>query len=247
MKKLIIVLAVLLAVVLGMTCASADDADIFISDWANTENGLKADIERTDDGLIVTVETLYGKELFIWQYDAAYDEENNALKATNGKKSSLTWEKGVRVVGDAVYTDGTAVFSFDDDDQLIWKDDKEDAGKDLPMTDIGSFEGTWLCDRTSIQITWSDDHYDVWINWPESASEEYSWMLIGVYDAENEALNAYGTKTFFVYDDSGEVVSADEQNSEVNAEFTKVEEGKINWRDDDEGIDGMVFELQPNS
>ena len=41
MKKLIIVLAVLLAVVLGMTCASADDADIFISDWANTENGLR--------------------------------------------------------------------------------------------------------------------------------------------------------------------------------------------------------------
>lgn len=247
MKKLMIVLVILLAMVLGASCASADDADIFISDWANTENGLKADIERIDGELSVTVETLTGKELFIWQYNATYDEASNTLKATDGKKSSLTWKNGARIVGDAVYTDGTAVFSFDDEDQLIWKDEKEDAGKDLPMTDIGSFEGTWLHERTSIQITWSDDHYDVWIDWPESATEAYNWMLNGVYDAENEALNAYGTKTFFVYDDSGEVVSADEQNSEVNAEFTKVEEGKINWRDDDEGIDDMIFELEPNS
>lgn len=245
MKKWIIVPVMLLALALGLSCACAEGADVFVSDWANTENGLKADIERADGGLIVTVETLAGKELFIWQYDAVYDEGANALKAT-GKKSALTWENGKKIVGDAVYTDGTAVFTLDDEGLLIWKDEKEDAGKDLPMTNIGAFEGTWLCDRTSIKITWSDDHYDVWIDWPDSASAGYSWMLVGNYDAENEALNAYGTKTYFEYNDDGEVASAEEQNSEVNAEFTMVGEGKMNWRDDDEGIDEMIFELEPN-
>ena len=246
MKRLMIIMVVLSAFVLGMACACADEAD-FISDWANTESGLKADIVKAEGGLNIAVESYFGEPLYYWQYTAAWDEGKNALVATGGSKTVVVWENGGRSFGETVYTDGSAEFTINEEGQLVWADLKEDAGKDQPMVDIGSFEGTWTHDNVSIKITWSDLFYDVWITWPQSKTEEDSWMLRAIYDAENKALNGYGTKTHMEYNENGDVVSAEELNEEVNAEFTIVEEGKMNWRDDDEGIDEMIFELQPDS
>jgi hypothetical protein len=121
-----------------------------------------------------------------------------------------------------------------------------------------SFVGNWAVTKESLEtvlevpegagetvtvaITLEGEFYDIVLDWAKSATEKTTWLLMGSFDPENEALYGYGTKTHYILNEKGEAVSAEIENEEVNAEFTFVENGLMNWRDSDEGIDGVLFE-----
>lgn len=80
-------------------------------------SGYKVEIERYD-----------GEEYTHWMYSCVYNAETNTLTSVFGSKEYA--EKGGDSIA-TVYDDGKAEFTFDDEGCISWKDEIEDAGKDL--------------------------------------------------------------------------------------------------------------------
>lgn len=97
----------------------------------------------------------------------------------------------------------------------------------------------------TVAIARQGDFFDIQMDWTLGPSERISWVLSGSYDAANEELFGFGTKTRLGLDASGEVVSASLENDEVNAEFYLDENGNLIWWDSDEGLEGILFEKVP--
>ena len=107
------------------------------------------------------------------------------------------------------------------------------------------YEGTWVCDRASIEIIWEEEGFRVFISWGSSASETSEWEYSCYYDAETKSLEAMptGIHTDNVYGEDGEIVSSTVIYDDGEATFTLDEEGHLLWHDvkEDVGKD-MLFE-----
>ena len=91
------------------------------------------DVEEPTEGDVypgykVEIERRNGEEYTHWTYSCVYDAETNKLTSIFGSKEYA--EKGGESIA-TVYDDGKAEFSFDDEGCIRWKDEVEDAGKDL--------------------------------------------------------------------------------------------------------------------
>ena len=107
------------------------------------------------------------------------------------------------------------------------------------------YEGTWVCDRASIEIIWEEEGFRVFISWGSSASETSEWEYSCYYDAETKSLEAMptGIHTDNVYGEDGEIVSSTVIYDDGEATFTLDGEGNLLWHDvkEDAGKD-MLFE-----
>ena len=84
------------------------------------------DEEADNAGMIATVETF--EEDAFWTYrQLRYNPENNTLEAALGMKEILEGEGGDAALV-TVYEDGTALFSMDSEQNVTWRDDRENAG-----------------------------------------------------------------------------------------------------------------------
>ena len=107
------------------------------------------------------------------------------------------------------------------------------------------YEGTWVCDRASIEIVWEEEGFRVFISWGSSAAETSEWEYNCHYIAETKSLEAMptGIHTDNVYGADGEIVSSTVIYDDGEATFTLDEEGRLLWHDvkEDAGKD-MLFE-----
>lgn len=75
-----------------------------------------------------------------WEYNCTYDADSHSVKSVlnNGTKTECVYdETGTMTSFKTVYEDGEAVFTLDGENHLIWKDLKEDAGKDMAFEYAG--------------------------------------------------------------------------------------------------------------
>jgi len=110
------------------------------------------------------------------------------------------------------------------------------------------FEGIWACDRASMEIIWEEEGFRVLITWGSSATEMTEWEYNCFYHEEDHSVVSVmnnGTKTDFLYDENGEIVSSDIAYEDGEATFTLDEENHLIWKDakEDAGKD-MLFEYQ---
>ena len=114
------------------------------------------------------------------------------------------------------YEDGDAEFAIGEDGKLVWKDLKEDAGKDLAFQKIGSFYGgDWMKDDLEVVFfEWYDGQYDIrLLQRGEDNAIVKDAILKGDYDPETNTVTATaefeGEEPFevtFSYNEDGAVV-----------------------------------------
>lgn len=110
-------------------------------DWAgpykdqNDEN-LTMEIKVGEDGAtceIAVTKKGEGSQAQRWQMKAPYDPEKKIVEYVDASKADVELDEfGEVVSSSAIYEDGTGTFTFDPESMTVtWKDDKEDAGKDV--------------------------------------------------------------------------------------------------------------------
>ena len=122
------------------------------------------------------------------------------------------------------------------------------------------YEGTWVCDRASIEIIWEEEGFRVFISWGSSATENAEWeyscyyhendrtlvsMPFGYYNAETKTLESMpsGIHRENVFGEDGEIVTSNIVYEDGEAIFTLDADGHLLWQDAkaDAGKD-MIFE-----
>lgn len=92
--------------------------DTEVTEEGEVFSGYKLEIEAQDENGAVT----------FWLYAGEYDPEGNVLTAYIGTKEFQEKEgEAIRTLWD----DGKAVFTLDEEGNLLWKDEKENAGEGL--------------------------------------------------------------------------------------------------------------------
>ncbi len=250
MKKL---LAALTALVLMLGCglSLAEEAQVeaeslvYDSKWVSET--LSAEIIQEEEGFRVMIIRMDEYPLATcWEYSALYHQEDGKLLTMpTGIKSTVSYtEDGTFDFTGTLYEDGEAEFSLTEDGKLLWKDLKEDAGKDVQMEKIGWFDGSqWVCDRARIEMDWEEEGYRVYVEWSSNAWESTVWMYSCVYDAATNSLSGFGSCENLEYDDDGLVKASGEVYDMGGVSFTLNEDGKLLWQDavEDAGKD-MAFE-----
>lgn len=110
---------------------------------------------------------------------------------------------------------------------------------------VMNFIGVYQCDRARANVECSG-YDEAWISieWASSASEMTNWVISGRLDTDTRSITYDGcSKTNFVYDNSGEVVSDDSEYEDIPGVITFNDDGSFTWhRDLPEGGEDMVFE-----
>ena len=148
MKKLF---ALMMAVALLMSCCAAmaeegtdsvpmpEEAAAFEGIWACDRVNLEMTWEEEGFRVMITWGSS-ATESTMWEYNCFYNENDHSVASVlnNGIKTDMVFdENGELKSSTPVYEDGEAVFTLDEDNHLIWKDAKEDAGKDLHFEYVG--------------------------------------------------------------------------------------------------------------
>ena len=213
---------------------------------------VRIDAYHTDGGYEILVVEMTGENTFnSWEYLLTYDEETKSLAADKtGLKSSNTFDETGTVTGSVnEYEDGSARFFINDADQLCWDDEKEDTFSATVFNRIGRFPGRYIYDRAYMEVNWAGEDliYDVSLNWAQSASETWHWMLSGNYDPETDTLVLNGVRFFYTYREDGELdLDADQLEEEVSAVFAIDDEGYLIVPEStDPAIMGYRYEMDP--
>ena len=233
MKKLLTVLLALCLVL--ATAAFAEGSEektyseehpgvlAFDSYWVSEDARVRIEAHHTDGGYeILAVEMTGGNTFNSWEYLLTYDEETKSLVADKtGMKSANTFDTEGAVTGsEKEYEDGSARFIISEEGLLCWVDEKESTFEFTAFHRIGSFPGRYICDRAEMQVSWAGEEtaYDMWLEWPDSAFQTWSWDMTGVYDPETDTLVLNGVRRLLTYKEDGELdPDADLQEEEVMA------------------------------
>ncbi len=135
MKKAAALLMTLMMVLTGIASlaegAAVDTTWTEYSLWGYDHASIE--LGSQDGGCKVTVDwESSARETTEWVYFCDYDEASNTLTSTYGRKDVLTFaDSGELTDARTVYEDGQAAFTVTEEGLLIWKDLKEDAGKDM--------------------------------------------------------------------------------------------------------------------
>lgn len=195
-----------LCLALGVTAALAEEDEIgyypdehpeskvFDSVWVAEDGDWRAEVYGEDGGYkLMVVHRLEDKE-DVWEYSALYDEAEKTLVS---EPFGLHYTQSVsnpNTEWDTHYEDGEAVFSINENDKLIWKDQKEDAGSGLEFLRIGNFFGTqWENAGTVVEFyAWYEGEYDIRVFKYEDGSIADNAILKGSYNPETDAVEASG-------------------------------------------------------
>ena len=114
-----------------------------------------------------------------------------------------------------------------------------------PAPDPDPYSGVWECDRATAEIVWEEEGYRVQISWGSSAWETTTWEYSCYYHEDDGTMVSmpFGSRTEWVYDDSGEVVSAKTVYDDGVAVFSLDQEGRLIWQDEKENAgEGLRFD-----
>lgn len=253
MKKLIsILMAVMMMAVLCCTAMAdtkpePEGGKKFNNDWA-VAGGLVT-IVYEEEGYRVAVDLLKQDSPAgtSWEYACYYHEETDSLVSVSSSRTEYTvnLDNGEQSIQGVTYEGmddekNATEFTIDADGKLIWKDGREDAGKDLKFTNIGKFEGMWKNEKaeTGAEFTWLGLYdpdkmvYTVYIQRGSIGNENYTLFLMeGTYDPATGKLTANGTCTLFTKNASGEYTASDDGES-YDAIFSMLPDGKLLFETD---------------
>ena len=263
MKKYLAMLLMAVMAISLMSVSLAEEEDYislhpqckaFDGVWVNPEVGRIA-IDVEDGGVRVSVtRSEEGRKGWLWQYACLYNEQNNTLEdGLFGSKNAITYDEdgsGKFEIGETVYEDGSAVFALDEQGRLIWRDGKEDAGRDARFTKIGRYDDThWVNGQYSVEICWQDEGYKVFVKRVEGDNKTTEWDYSCYYQADTDTLvgNGFGVKTEITYAADGTMADFKDVYEDGEAEFSMNGEGGLIWKDlkEDAGH-GLVFEPDLN-
>ena len=189
-----------------------------------------------------------------WNYICVYDAERRALvsdpNAENTKTEGTFDEEGSEINRVAVYTDGAAVFTLNEEGRLLWTDLREGAGTGAEFEKIGWYAGAYACGDYLLNIFWdtaaSDDGeyyigYKVDIEKTDSSGVT-TWVYeIVIFSQEDGTLRAPAGEKMEQEKSGGPFITVYNDGSAV---FTKDTEGNILWTDEKENAgEGLVFVL----
>ena len=110
-------------------------------DWAGpykdrNDESLTMEIKVGEDGALCEITVTKkgeGSQAQRWQMSAPYQNDKKIVEYEGGKKMDVELDEfGEVVSSSAIYEDGTGIFTFDPESMTVtWKDNKEDAGKDV--------------------------------------------------------------------------------------------------------------------
>ena len=233
MKKMF---ALLLALCLALAAASAlaeedefgyypdenPESKPFVSTWIAENGDWRIEMYGEDGGIKpYIVHKLGDNKEDIWEYATALNPEKTALTAVpfglHYQQDTVSGNWDVNY-----YEDGDAVFTLNENGQLLWNDLKEDAGKGLAFDRIGNFfGGRWMKgDVEVIFYDWYDGEYDIrCYQYGENDAILADAILKGVYDPAADTITAEG---FF------------DPNAPFTVTFSYDEENNVVWTENGE-------------
>ena len=226
--------------------------ELYSSEWADGFTSVK--IYAEEDHWRVWIISADGATE--WDYCCRYDEAQKTLVSLDDPvnvKTEVTIDKEGSEIGRAeVYSDGKAVFALNQDGELIWTDEKENAGEGFAFEKIGWFQGVWIAGEDI------DSYYELNCFWDVEAAAEGEvtsgykveitrnedeactcWIYACVYHPEtNTLVSLFGTKEFS--GNEGEPFITVYEDGE--AEFYFDDDGCIRWNDKNENAgEGLAF------
>ena len=198
---------------------------VFESIWKTGDWQIDSYCEDAGFKLMVKHQLADGKYT-VWEYSATYQAKDNTLVCM---PFGMKYTEDKNSISETLlneYEDGDAVFSLDTNGKLRWKDLKEDAGRGLAFTRIGTFLGeSWIKDQTMVEFfDWQDGVYKIRVTvFDQSGLAVHYGVLEGPYDAVKNTVTAQGimeneskplTVTFSL-DENGLLVWKNEATLEV--------------------------------
>ena len=231
MKKLFALVLILCLSVAAVAAFAEDDfvdylddhpeAAKYVSAWVAEDGDWRIECFSEDGGIrIMIVHKLGDSKEDIWEYAADLGENDTLVAVPLG----LHYQQDT-VTGDwdvTYYEDGDAEFAIGEDGKLVWKDLKEDAGKDLAFLKIGSFYGgTWLKGDIEVDFfDWYDGQYDIrLLQRGSDGAIVKDAILKGDYDAAADTVTATGEF---------------EGEEPFDVTFSRNEEGNVVWTENGE-------------
>ncbi len=172
MKKLFALLLVICLSIAAVTALAEDDtadyleshpeAAPYVSVWVAEDGAWRIESLDEDGGIRVSVVHRLGdNKEDVWEYSSSMSETGTLRAVPLGlhyQRDTVTSEWNV-----TYYEDGDAEFVIDENGKLVWKDLKENAGKDLAFDKIGTFYGGhWIkSDLEVVFYDWYDGQYDI--------------------------------------------------------------------------------------
>ena len=225
MKKLFALFLVLCLSIAAVAAFAQDDtvdylenhpeAAPYVSVWVAENGAWRIESFDEDGGIRVSVVHRLGDNREdVWEYSAAMNENGTLLAVPLGlhyQRDTVTND-----LHETYYEDGDAEFILDENGKLVWKDLKEDAGKDLAFEKIGTFfGGRWMKGDTEVVFyDWYDGQYDIRLYRRGSDNAILKDAIVkGDYDAAADTVSATvefeGEEPFavtFSHDENGNVV-----------------------------------------
>ncbi len=215
---------------IGDYLAGHPEAAVYVSSWVAENGDWRVDCFNEDGGIKVgVIHRLGDNREDVWEYSTDIDQNGRLLAVPLGlhyQQDTVTNEWNVNY-----YEDGDAEFFINEDGKLVWKDLKEDAGKDLAFIKIGSFYGgRWM--KGDIEVLfydWYDGQYDIRLYQRGNDNAILKDAIVkGDYDAAADTISATvefeGEEPFdvvFSHDENGNVVWTENGESTV-LEFSYV-------------------------
>ena len=204
MKKLLALFLVLCLSIAAVTAFAEEDtvdyleshpeAAAYVSVWVAEDGNWRIDSGDEDGGIRVSVVHKLGDNREdVWEYSASLAQNGTLVAVPVGlhyQRDTVTDEWNV-----TYYEDGDAEFVIDENGKLVWKDLKEDAGKDLTFAKIGTFYGgRWMKgDIEVIFYDWYDGQYDIRLYRRGNDNAVLKDAILkGDYDAVTDTVSATG-------------------------------------------------------
>lgn len=209
----------------GFYTDEAPEAAAYYSTWVAEDGDWRMEVYDEDGGLkLMIVHQLGDNKEDIWEYAAALNPAKDALTTVplglhyRQDTVSGSWDE-------TWYEDGDAVFTLNDNGNLLWNDLKEDAGKGLEFMKIGNFfGGRWMKDDIEVIFyAWYDGQYDIRLyRRGENGEILDNAILKGDYDPAADTVQAEGCfdngelfTVTFSYDESRNVVWTENGESTI--------------------------------
>ena len=201
------------------------EAAAYYSTWVAENGDWRIEAYDEDGGLkLMIVHQLGDNKEDIWEYSATLNPAKDALTTVpfglhyRQDTVSGSWDE-------TWYEDGDAVFTLNDQGNLLWNDLKEDAGKGLEFMKIGNFfGGRWMKDDIEVIFyAWYDGQYDIRLyRRGENGEILDNAILKGDYDPAADTIQAEGCfdngelfTVTFSYDESRNVVWTENGESTI--------------------------------